>query len=114
MSSSGAAVGPGANADSTGVSVILGASLVAEGAVAGVEDGSSARAGVVVAPGVGDESSDGTTPAVGVTVKTVAQAFRRSRRAKITEGIHRNFRMNTSEGRSGYSVEFWLNIALTP
>jgi hypothetical protein len=115
MSSRGAAVGfPGAKADSTGVSVILGASLVAEGAVVGVENGSNDGASVGVAPGVGDEWIDGTTAVVGVTVEVVTQAFKISRTDKIKEGAIWNFRMNTSDGRSGYSAEFWLNIALTP
>jgi hypothetical protein len=61
MSSSGAAVDPGAKADSTGVAVILGASLVADG------------------------SCNGTGVPVGGTMGAGVQASRMSRKDKFKE-----------------------------
>jgi hypothetical protein len=114
MSSSGAAVGfPGANADSTGVIVISGSALV--GVSVGTCDGTTVAVGfVAVGLCVGDDSSDGTAVADGVTVEAVAQAFRMRRKDKIQQGIKGNFRMNTSGRKWGYSAEFWLTIALKP
>jgi hypothetical protein len=106
MSSRGAAVGfPGANADSTGVIVISDGSLVGVGV--GSCDGTVVAVGfVVVGLTVGSNSSDGTAVADGVAVEAVAQAFKISRQDKIKEGTNRNFCINTSGGKSGYTAEF--------
>lgn len=121
MSSSGAAVGfPGAKADSTGVT--------AGSALVGVGDGSRDGIVIAVAPGIEDDSCDEIAAAVGVgvdngscdgttvdvVVGALAQAFKTSSKDKIKEGTNRNLLMNTSAGKSGYSAEFELNIALTP
>jgi hypothetical protein len=59
---------------------------------------------VAVGSRVGDESNDGT--AVAVAVEVVVQALKMSRTDKNREGANWNFRMSTSDGRSGYFAEF--------
>jgi hypothetical protein len=95
------------------VIVISGGSLVEVGV--GSCEGRTVAVGLVaVGLSVGDNSSDGTAVTEVVAVEVVVQAFEMSRTNKIKEGANRNFCMNTSGGKSGYSTEFWLNIASKP